>query len=132
MSHRRVDRRGRYGNEAIALKGDEPMRREGLQARGIYKEVPRPSRRLGLATRQKIPYSWPLNVANCRICAHMCSQNAPGFAPALGACFAPASGACFAPALGACSATAPGVCSAAALGAFTRERKIGFCCSVVS
>ena len=32
------------------------MRREGLQARGIYKEVPRPSRRLGLATRQKIPY----------------------------------------------------------------------------
>ena len=36
------------------------MRREGLQARGIYKEVPRPSRRLGLATRQKIPY-------NCRL-----------------------------------------------------------------
>ena len=36
---------------------DEPMRREGLQARGIYKEVPRPSRRLGLATRQKIPYN---------------------------------------------------------------------------
>ena len=35
---------------------DEPMRREGLQARGIYKEVPRPSRRLALATRQKIPY----------------------------------------------------------------------------
>ena len=34
-----VDGRGRYGNEAIALKGDEPMRREGLQARGIYKEV---------------------------------------------------------------------------------------------
>ena len=33
------------------------MRREGLQARGIYKEVPRPSRRLGLATRQKIPYT---------------------------------------------------------------------------
>jgi hypothetical protein len=32
------------------------MRREGLQARGIYKEVPRPSRRLALATRQKIPY----------------------------------------------------------------------------
>ena len=36
---------------------DEPMRREGLQARGIYKEVPRPSRGLALATRQKIPYS---------------------------------------------------------------------------
>jgi hypothetical protein len=33
------------------------MRREGLQARGIYKEVPRPSRRLALATRQKIPYT---------------------------------------------------------------------------
>ena len=56
MSHRRVDGRGRYSNEAIALKGDEAIRREGLQARGIYKEVPRPSRRLGLATRQKIPY----------------------------------------------------------------------------
>jgi hypothetical protein len=35
---------------------DEPIRREGLQARGIYKEVPRPSRRLALATHQKIPY----------------------------------------------------------------------------
>jgi hypothetical protein len=33
------------------------MRREGLQARGIYKEVPRPSRRLALATCQKIPYN---------------------------------------------------------------------------
>ena len=66
MSHRRVDGRGRYGNEAIALKGDEPMRREGLQARVIYKEVPRPSRGLALATRQKIPYtrlgsSWRLS-----------------------------------------------------------------------
>ena len=60
MSHRRVDGRGRYGNKAIALKGDEPMRTEGLQARGIYKEVPRPSRGLALATRQKIPYSWSL------------------------------------------------------------------------
>jgi hypothetical protein len=38
---------------------DEPIRREGLQARGIYKEVPRPSRRLALATRQKIPYIFP-------------------------------------------------------------------------
>jgi hypothetical protein len=37
---------------AIALKGerDEPMREEGLQARGAYKEVPRASRRLALAT----------------------------------------------------------------------------------
>jgi hypothetical protein len=47
--------------EAVASEGrDEPMRREGLQARGIYKEVPRPSRRLALATRQKIPYIKPL------------------------------------------------------------------------
>jgi len=38
---------------------DEPMRREGLQAQGTYKEVPRPSRRLALATRQKIPYIAP-------------------------------------------------------------------------
>jgi hypothetical protein len=29
---------------------DEPMREEGLQARGAYKEVPRASRRLALAT----------------------------------------------------------------------------------
>jgi hypothetical protein len=40
----------------IERERDEPMRRGGLQARGIYKEVPRPSRRLALATRQKIPY----------------------------------------------------------------------------
>ena len=53
MSHRRVDGRGRYGNEAIALKGDEPIRREGLQARGIYKEVPRPSRGLALAATKR-------------------------------------------------------------------------------
>ena len=48
----------RVGN-SLVLRGDEPMRREGLQARGIYKEVPRPSRRLALATRQKIPYNRP-------------------------------------------------------------------------
>ena len=42
---------------SLRMRGDEPMRREGLQARGIYKEVPRPSRGLALATRQKIPYS---------------------------------------------------------------------------
>ena len=45
MSHRRVDGRGRYGKEyGNSLVGrrerDEPMRREGLQARGSYKEVP--------------------------------------------------------------------------------------------
>jgi hypothetical protein len=42
---------------SLMIERDEPMRREGLQARGIYKEVPRPSRRLALATRQKIPYN---------------------------------------------------------------------------
>ena len=42
---------------SLRIRGDEPIRREGLQARGIYKEVPRPSRRLALATRQKIPYT---------------------------------------------------------------------------
>jgi len=45
MSYRRVDGRGRYGNEgrqwpSIERERDEPMRREGLQARGAYKEVP--------------------------------------------------------------------------------------------
>ena len=64
MSYRRVDGRGRYGNEVgnslYRHERDEPIRREGLQARGIYKEVPRPSRRLALATRQKIPYNKPL------------------------------------------------------------------------
>jgi hypothetical protein len=47
----------RVGNSLRRHERDEPMRREGLQARGIYKEVPRPSRRLALATRQKIPYT---------------------------------------------------------------------------
>jgi hypothetical protein len=42
---------------SLMIERDEPIRREGLQARGIYKEVPRPSRRLALATRQKIPYT---------------------------------------------------------------------------
>jgi hypothetical protein len=40
--------------EAVASEGrDEPMRREGLQARGIYKEVPRPSRGLALAATKR-------------------------------------------------------------------------------
>jgi hypothetical protein len=47
----------RVGSSLSMRERDEPMRREGLQARGIYKEVPRPSRRLALATRQKIPYT---------------------------------------------------------------------------
>ena len=39
----------RVGN-SLSTERDEPMRREGLQAQGTYKEVPRPSRRLALAT----------------------------------------------------------------------------------
>jgi hypothetical protein len=35
---------------AIASYRDEPMREEGLQTRGAYKGVPRPSRKLALAT----------------------------------------------------------------------------------
>ena len=40
---------------SLRMRGerDEPMRREGLQARGIYKEVPRPSRGLALATTKR-------------------------------------------------------------------------------
>jgi hypothetical protein len=48
----------RVGSSLSMRERDEPMREEGLQARGIYKEVPRPSRRLALATRQKIPYTF--------------------------------------------------------------------------
>ena len=39
----------RVGN-SLSTERDEPMREEGLQARGAYKEVPRASRRLALAT----------------------------------------------------------------------------------
>ena len=48
----RVDGRGRYGNEGRQWPEyrDESMREEGLQARGAYKEVPRASRSLALAT----------------------------------------------------------------------------------
>jgi len=42
---------------AIASYGererDEPIRREGLQAQGSYKEVPRPSRGLALAAAKR-------------------------------------------------------------------------------
>ena len=38
---------------SLRMRGDEPMRREGLQARGIYKEVSRPSRGLALATTKR-------------------------------------------------------------------------------
>jgi hypothetical protein len=39
----------RVGN-SLYRERDEPIREEGLQARGAYKEVPRASRRLALAT----------------------------------------------------------------------------------
>jgi hypothetical protein len=42
----------RVGN-SLSIERDEPMRREGLQARGIYKEVPRPSRGLALAATKE-------------------------------------------------------------------------------
>ena len=52
MSHKGVDGRGRYGNEVgNSVARDEPMGEEGAASpKGTYKEVPRPSRRLGLAT----------------------------------------------------------------------------------
>jgi hypothetical protein len=42
----------RVGSSLI-IERDEPMREEGLQARGIYKEVPRPSRGLALAAAKR-------------------------------------------------------------------------------
>ena len=42
----------RVGN-SLRGKRDEPMRREGLQAQGSYKEVPRPSRGLALAAAKR-------------------------------------------------------------------------------
>ena len=54
MSHKGVDGRGRYGNKvgnSLRNKRDEPIGEEGaVSPKGTYKEVPRPSRRLGLAT----------------------------------------------------------------------------------
>jgi hypothetical protein len=38
---------------SLEYEGDEPIRREGLQARGIYKEVPRPSQGLALAAAKR-------------------------------------------------------------------------------
>ena len=51
---------------SLRMRGerDEPMRREGLQARGIYKEVPRPSRGLALAaTKRSLTPSYSRNVS---------------------------------------------------------------------
>ena len=54
MGHRRVDGRGRYGNEGRQQPQyrDEPIRREGLQARGAYKEVGVTARRGPKKTRR--------------------------------------------------------------------------------
>ena len=44
----------RVGNSmSTERERDEPMRREGLQAQGSYKEVPRPSRGLALAAAKR-------------------------------------------------------------------------------
>ena len=57
MSHKGVDGRGRYGNEVgnslVQRRTDGGGRR--LQARGVYKGWPRPSRRLALAAPES---SW--------------------------------------------------------------------------
>jgi hypothetical protein len=56
---------------SLMRERDEPMREEGVQARGAYKEVPRASRRLALATPespwdvhpckgQNTPYTYPV------------------------------------------------------------------------
>ena len=63
MSHKGVDGRGRYGNEvgnSLRNKRERERERErerrtdgggrGCKPKGAYKEVPRPSRRLGFAT----------------------------------------------------------------------------------
>ena len=43
----------RVGN-SLSTERDGSMREEGLQARGAYKEVPRNSRRLALATPESM------------------------------------------------------------------------------
>src|SRR6266576_3134592 len=66
----------RVGN-SLRGKRDEPIREEGLQARGAYKEVPRASRRLALATpkspwactrvRAKITLTAKASIKDCYI-----------------------------------------------------------------
>jgi len=43
----------RVGIAIPRTERDEPMRREGLQAQGRYKEVPRPSQGLALAAAKR-------------------------------------------------------------------------------
>ena len=50
----------KYGNSLEGRERDEPMKREGLQARGSYKEVPRPGRGLALAATKR-SYLYQLN-----------------------------------------------------------------------
>ena len=53
MSHKGVDGRGRYDNEvgnSLRNKRRTDRGGRGCKPKGAYKEVPRPSRRLGLAT----------------------------------------------------------------------------------
>ena len=52
MSYKGVDGRGRYGNEvgnSLRNKRRTDGGERGCKPKGAYKEVPRPSRRLGLA-----------------------------------------------------------------------------------
>jgi hypothetical protein len=62
---------------SLMRERDEPMREEGVQARGAYKEVPRASRRLALATPespwdvhpckgQNTPYNFPIKAIGFR------------------------------------------------------------------
>ena len=53
MSHKGVDRRGRYSNEvgnSLRNKRRTDKRGRGYKPKGAYKEVPRPSQKLGIAT----------------------------------------------------------------------------------
>ena len=53
MGYKRVDRRGRYGNEvgnSLRNKRRTDRGGRGCKPKGAYKEVLRPSRRLGLVT----------------------------------------------------------------------------------
>ena len=69
MSHKGVDRRGRYSNEVgNSLRRQESQTNgggRGYKPKRAYKEVPRPSRRLGLATTKssliiRLIYFWCL------------------------------------------------------------------------
>ena len=53
MSYKEVDKRGQYSNKvgnSLHNKRRTDGGERGCKPKGAYKEVPRPSRRLGLAT----------------------------------------------------------------------------------